>query len=51
MSRWMNVKVDVCRVDECWTAECRVDDCLGTQLTLNCIIKHDARNSLVLKLF
>ena len=30
MSRWTNGFVDVCRVDERRTAECRVDECLGT---------------------
>ena len=30
MSSWMNVEVDVCRVEECQTAEFLVDECLGT---------------------
>ena len=30
MSRWVNVEVDIFQVDECRTAECRMDECLGT---------------------
>ena len=30
MSRWISGFVDVCREDERRTAECRVDECLGT---------------------
>ena len=30
ISRWMNVEVDICRVDERRTAVSRVDECLGT---------------------
>ena len=31
MSRWMSGFMDVCRVNERRTAECRVDECLGSQ--------------------